>query len=117
MSDRTAEKVTASTRSGDITVNKAADINAKTHSGSVYLDAADVVEAHTMIGQIDILGFCGTANLSTMSGRIRVHATAGGLVDARTMTGDIQVTATREALKAGLDVWPHTMSGRVSAPR
>lgn len=111
-----AEKVTASTQSGNVTVNKAADISAKTMAGGVYLNITDVVDAHTMAGSIDIRDFAGTARLKTMSGSIRVHATAGGDIDANTMSGSIDVTATQAALDDNLDVRPRSMSGQINVP-
>ena len=111
-----AEKVTASTQSGDVTVNKAADISAKTQSGDVHLNITDVVDANTMSGDIHIRDFGGTARLKTMSGDIRVHATAGGDIDASTMSGDVDVTATQAALDENLDVRPRSMSGRINIP-
>ncbi|MEV7595506.1 DUF4097 family beta strand repeat-containing protein [Streptomyces sp. NPDC089922] len=111
-----AEKVTASTQSGSVTVTKAANINARTMSGAVQLNMTDVVDAHTMSGAIDIRDFGGTARLKTMSGAIRVHATAGGDIDANSMSGSIDVTATQAALDELLDVRPRSMSGRISVP-
>lgn len=111
-----AEKVTVSTQSGDVTVNKAADIGAKTQSGDVHLNLTDVVEVDTMSGDITIRDFGGTARLKTMSGDIRVHATAGGDIDANTMSGDVDVTATQAAMEDSLDVRPRSMSGRINVP-
>ncbi|MFE6691938.1 DUF4097 family beta strand repeat-containing protein [Streptomyces sp. NPDC057743] len=111
-----AEKVTASTQSGDVTVNKAADISAKTQSGDVNLNLTDVVDANTMSGDIRIRDFGGTARLKSMSGDIRVHATAGGDIDAHTMSGDVDVTATEAAMDERLDVRPRSMSGRINVP-
>ncbi|OYP10049.1 hypothetical protein CFC35_41780 [Streptomyces sp. FBKL.4005] len=111
-----AEKVTASTQSGDVTVETSADISARTQSGDVKLNRTDVVDANTMSGDIQIRDFGGTARLKTMSGDIRVHATAGGDIDAHTMSGDIDVTATQAALDDHLDVRPSSMSGRINVP-
>ncbi|MFC7987259.1 DUF4097 family beta strand repeat-containing protein [Streptomyces sp. NPDC057336] len=111
-----AEKVTASTQSGDITVEKSADINAETQSGDVKLNRTDVADANTMSGDIQIRDFGGTARLKSMSGDIRVHATAGGDIDAYTMSGDVEVTATEAALNEHLDVRPRSMSGRINVP-
>ncbi|MFI9005510.1 DUF4097 family beta strand repeat-containing protein [Streptomyces sp. NPDC053541] len=110
-------KVTASTQSGDVVVAQAAHIDAKTQSGDVRLGRTDVVEGSTMSGDIRIDDFGGTARLNTMSGAIRVHATAGGDLSARTMSGDIHVTATEAALDDDLDVRANSMSGNVTTPR
>lgn len=111
-----AEKVTASTQSGNVMVHKAADISAETQSGNVTLTRTDVVDARTMSGNIHIRDFGGTARLKTMSGDIRVHATAGGDIDAHTMSGDVDVTATQAALDDHLDVRPRSMSGQINVP-
>ncbi|MER8039389.1 DUF4097 family beta strand repeat-containing protein [Streptomyces hydrogenans] len=110
-------KVTASTQSGDVVIAQAAHIDAKTQSGDVRLGRTDVVEGSTMNGDICIDDFGGTARLNTMSGDIRVHATAGGDISARTMSGDIHVTATEAALDGDLDVHANSMSGDVTTPR
>lgn len=110
-------KVAAHTQSGDVRVEKAAFIDAKTQSGGIRLGSTDVVEGNTMSGDIAIADFGGSARLKTMSGDIRVHATAGGDLSARTMSGDITVTATENALADDLDVITSTMSGRVRAPQ
>lgn len=110
-------KVVASTQSGDVRVERAAYIDAKTQSGDIRLGRTDVVEGNTMSGDITIDDFGGSARLKTMSGDIRVHATAGGDISANTMSGDIDVTATENALADDLDVLTSTMSGRVRAPQ
>lgn len=108
--------VSANTQSGGVTVEQAADITAKTMSGSVRLVRTDMVNANTMSGSVSIADFGGTARIKTMSGSVRVHATAGGDIDANTMSGSITVTATDSALADDLDVRPHSMSGRISVP-
>ncbi|WP_327223027.1 DUF4097 domain-containing protein [Streptomyces platensis] len=109
-------KVNANTQSGSVVVEQAADITAKTMSGSIRLGRTDVVNANTMSGSVQIADFGGTARIKTMSGSVRVHATAGGDIDANTMSGSITVTATDTALAEDLDVRPHSMSGRISVP-
>ncbi|MEV7466151.1 DUF4097 family beta strand repeat-containing protein [Streptomyces kronopolitis] len=108
--------ITADTQSGAVTVEQAADITAKTMSGSVRLGRTDFVNAKTMSGSVQIADFGGTARIKTMSGSVRVHATAGGDVDVNTMSGSITVTATDAALADDLDVRPRSMSGRISVP-
>ncbi|MFF4249491.1 DUF4097 family beta strand repeat-containing protein [Streptomyces sp. NPDC001822] len=109
-------RVDAKTQSGSVTVEQAAQINAKTQSGSIRLGRTDVVTAKTMSGSIGIQDFGGTAEADSMSGSIRIHATAGGDVRAKTMSGSIHVTATESALADDLDVHAKSMSGRVSIP-
>ncbi|WP_374778714.1 DUF4097 domain-containing protein (plasmid) [Streptomyces sp. NBC_01310] len=112
-----ASQVVASTQSGDVRVEGAANIAVKTKSGDIRLGRTDVVEADTMSGDITISDFGGSARLKTMSGDVRVHATAGGDLSATTMSGDIDVTATQAALGDDLDVITSSMSGRVRAPQ
>ncbi|KEF04888.1 MULTISPECIES: DUF4097 family beta strand repeat-containing protein [Streptomyces] len=92
-------------------------IIAKTQSGGIRLGRTDVVEASTMSGDIHVRDFGGTAQLNSMSGDIRVHASAGGDLTAKTMTGDITVTATDSALDDDLDVRATSMTGDVRTPR
>ncbi|MDX2623836.1 hypothetical protein PV356_30735 [Streptomyces sp. WI03-5b] len=110
-------RVDAKTQSGSVTVEQAAHINATTQSGSIHLGRTDVVTAKTMSGSIEIQDFGGTATADSMSGSIRIHATAGGDIHAKTMSGAIDVTATQAALADDLDVRASSMSGRVSTPQ
>lgn len=110
------EAVRAVTQSGDVHIERAADITVSTQSGDVDLDTTDVAEVNTMSGDITIADFGGTARLKTMSGDVRVHATTGGAITATTMSGDITVTATHAATGDDLDVQAHTMSGRLRTP-
>lgn len=112
-----AAQVIASTKSGDVQVEGAANIAVKTKSGAIRLGRTDVVEADTASGDITIVDFGGSARLKTMSGDVRVHATAGGDLSATTMSGDIDVTATQAALNDDLDVITCSMSGSVRAPQ
>ncbi|WP_031099048.1 DUF4097 family beta strand repeat-containing protein [Streptomyces sp. NRRL S-15] len=110
-------RVEAKTQSGSITVEQAANIDAQSQSGSIRLGRTDVVTAKTMSGSISIQDFGGTAKADSMSGSIRIHATAGGDIHAKTMSGSINVTATESALADDLDVRASSMSGRVSTPQ
>lgn len=112
-----SERFTASTQSGDIDVHNAPHIIAKTQSGDIRLGRTDVTEASTMSGDLHLRDFGGTAQLSSMSGDIRVHASAGGDLTVKTMTGDVTVTATDSALNDDLDVRATSMTGDVRTPR
>ncbi|MFK8851779.1 DUF4097 family beta strand repeat-containing protein [Streptomyces sp. Ac-502] len=112
-----SERVTANTQSGDIDVQTSPNIIAKTQSGDIRLGRTDVTEASTMSGDIHLRDFGGTAQLTSMSGDIRVHASAGGDLTATTMSGDITVTATDSAVDDDLDVRAHSMTGDVRTPR
>lgn len=98
-------------------MHNAPHIIATTQSGDIRLGRTDVTEASTMSGDIHLRDFGGTAQLSSMSGDIRVHASAGGDLTAKTMTGDVTVTATGSALDDDLDVRAHSMTGDVRIPR
>ncbi|MGW7463829.1 DUF4097 family beta strand repeat-containing protein [Streptomyces xantholiticus] len=109
--------VTARTQAGDIEVENSPDIIVETQSGDLRLGRTDLVQARTMFGDITISDFGGTAQLKSMFGGIRVHATAGGDITARTMSGDVDVTATEKAVTDGLDVRAASMSGTVHIPQ
>ncbi|WP_329595886.1 DUF4097 domain-containing protein (plasmid) [Streptomyces sp. NBC_01362] len=111
------KQFTAGTQSGDIDAENFPYIIAKTQSGDIRLGRTDVVEAKTMSGDVTIRDFGGTAQLNSMSGDIRVHATAGGDITAKTMSGDITVTATEQAVNDDLDVRANSMSGDVRIPQ
>ncbi|MFB1044401.1 DUF4097 family beta strand repeat-containing protein [Streptomyces chrestomyceticus] len=112
-----SERFTATTQSGDIDVQTSPNIIATTQSGDIRLGRTDVTEASTMSGDIHLRDFGGTAQLSSMSGSIRVHASVGGDLTAKTMTGDVTVTATASAVDDDLDVRAHSMTGDVHTPR
>ncbi|MFH9425480.1 DUF4097 family beta strand repeat-containing protein [Streptomyces sp. NPDC017529] len=112
-----SERFTANTQSGDIDVQTSPNIIAKTQSGDIRLGRTDVTEASTMSGDIHLRDFGGTAQLNSMSGDIRVHASAGGDLTAKTMSGDVTVTATDSAVDDDLDVRAHSMTGDVRIPR
>lgn len=105
------------TQSGFMDVELAETVRAKTMSGRVEIDAAAQVDAETMSGRIAARAVNGDAKLNTMSGRIEAHAVGGGYIGANTMSGRIEITATQQAIAAGLRVHADSMSGRVSIPR
>ncbi|OIJ95420.1 DUF4097 family beta strand repeat-containing protein [Streptomyces colonosanans] len=111
------ERFAAGTQSGDIDAENSPNISVKTQSGDVRLGRTDIVEAKTMSGDITIRDFGGTARLNTMSGDVRVHATAGGDITAKTMSGDVTVSATEQAINDDLDVRANSMSGSVRLPQ
>ncbi|MGW7460999.1 DUF4097 family beta strand repeat-containing protein [Streptomyces sp. NPDC054797] len=111
------EQVTASTQSGAIDVENSPNIHVQTASGAIRLGRTDVAEATTMSGAIRIDDFGGTGQLNSMSGSIRVHATAGGNITAKTMSGSVTVTATEQAQADNLDVNANSMTGAVRIPQ
>jgi hypothetical protein len=111
------ERITATTQSGDVVVDNAPHMVIRTQSGDIRLGRTDLVEAHTQSGDITIRDFGGSAQLNSMSGDIRVHATAGGDLTAQTMSGDITVTATTQAAGDDLNVNATSMSGDVRTPQ
>ncbi|MEF3117589.1 DUF4097 family beta strand repeat-containing protein [Streptomyces chrestomyceticus] len=112
-----SERFTANTQSGDIDVQTSPHVIAKIQSGDIRLGRTDVAEASTMSGDIHLRDFGGTAQLTSMSGDIRVHASAGDDLSAETMSGDVTVTATASAVDDDLDVRAHSMTGEVRIPR
>ncbi|MFB7900009.1 DUF4097 family beta strand repeat-containing protein [Streptomyces xiamenensis] len=114
--DGAVVSVGAATVSGGIRIGLAEEIAATTVSGDIELGRTDMVEASTTSGDITIRDFGGTARLKAVSGDITVHAAAGGNVHAATVSGDIRVTATQEALDDDLDVRTNSVSGDITVP-
>ncbi|MFG2002121.1 DUF4097 family beta strand repeat-containing protein [Spirillospora sp. NPDC048911] len=107
----------ADTVSGDIAaviVDGAAIV--RSVSGDVHLARADDVTATTTSGDITVGDFAGRAEVSTVSGDVRVRAAEGGTISARSVSGDVTVTATGTALAEGLTVNATSRTGRVSTP-
>ncbi|MFG1854065.1 DUF4097 family beta strand repeat-containing protein [Actinomadura geliboluensis] len=107
----------ARTTSGDITaavVDGAAVL--RSISGDVYLGRADDITAATTSGDVTVNDFAGRADLQSVAGDLRVRATEGGTLTARTVSGDITVTATDTALTEGLTVNATSRAGRVTTP-
>ncbi|WP_424864064.1 DUF4097 family beta strand repeat-containing protein [Streptomyces sp. MMS24-I29] len=118
IAEGTLATVSASTQSGTVRAcGQTEQFTASTQSGDIRLGRTDVVEAKTMSGDVTIRDFGGTAQLNSMSGDIRVHATAGGDITAKTMSGDVTVTATEQAVNDDLDVRANSMSGDVRIPQ
>ncbi|MEU9872213.1 DUF4097 family beta strand repeat-containing protein [Actinomadura sp. NPDC048021] len=107
----------ATTTSGDI---RAAVVDgaavARSVSGDVYLGRADDVTASTTSGDVTVNDFAGRAEVATVSGDVRVRAAEGGAVTARSVSGDVTVTATGTALAEGLAVSATSRAGRVTTP-
>lgn len=110
-------QVSATTHAGTVRIAHAEDITARTQTGDVRLEHTDMVQVKTQTGNVTIADFGGTAQIKTQTGDIRIHATAGGDITARSQIGDIDVTATDAALNDDLDVRPSTMTGRIRTPR
>lgn len=110
-------QVTADTQSGNVEVYQADVLRARTMSGRVEIGRVADTDVSTMSGRINVSGVFGTAKLHTMSGSISALGMAGGRIDADTMSGRIDITATSRAIEQGLRVHARSMSGRVSIPR
>ena len=103
-------RVDAKTVSGRLDVAEAAIAQLASMSGGVRVRACPDVHAETMSGSVVVQELAGRAIVSTMSGDVRIHAVADSTVSARTMSGDIDLTA-----PAGVEIGTETrtMSGRV----
>ena len=107
----------AKTTSGDVSaavVDGAAA--AASVSGDLYFGRADDVYASTTSGDITVNDFAGRAEVATVSGDVRVRAAEGGAITARSVSGDVTVTATGVALAEGLTVDAASRIGRVTTP-
>ncbi|MUN35482.1 DUF4097 family beta strand repeat-containing protein [Actinomadura litoris] len=107
----------AKTTSGDVSaavVDGAAVV--RSVSGDVHLGRADDVYAATTSGDVTVTDFAGRAEVSTVSGDIRIRATAGAAIAARSVSGDVTVTANGTALAEGLAVNATSRTGRVTTP-
>ncbi|MGW4651336.1 DUF4097 family beta strand repeat-containing protein [Kitasatospora sp. NPDC004289] len=111
------DRVRAETQSGDVEIGTATTATVRTQSGDVRLERVNAAEAHTMSGDVRAEWTGTRASLATMSGDIRAHAGAVGQVSATSMSGDVTVTASPEALAGGVAVHATSMSGRVRTPQ
>ncbi|TDC78659.1 DUF4097 family beta strand repeat-containing protein, partial [Actinomadura sp. 7K507] len=120
--------------SGDLTAGGVGALRAKTTSGAVsaavvdgaaaaasvsgdlYFGRADDVTASTTSGDVTVNDFAGRAEVATVSGDVRVRAAEGGTITARSVSGDVTVTATGTALAEGLTVDATSRVGRVITP-
>ncbi|MYW70507.1 DUF4097 family beta strand repeat protein [Streptomyces sp. SID8379] len=109
--------VSADTQSGRVEVERAQNLRASTMSGAVSIGAAVFARAKTMSGAIHVSALVRDGYLDTMSGRIQANAVGGGLIQAHTMSGAVDVTATPQAIQQGFTVRASSMSGHVSTPR
>ncbi|MGI5322051.1 DUF4097 family beta strand repeat-containing protein [Actinomadura nitritigenes] len=107
----------AKTTSGDVHATVVDGIAAATSvSGDIYLGRADDVTASTTSGDVTVNDFAGRAALASVSGDVRVRAAEGGTITARSVSGDVTVTATGTALAEGLTVNATSRAGRVTTP-
>ncbi|TDB76060.1 hypothetical protein E1264_39040 [Actinomadura sp. KC216] len=107
----------AKTTSGDVhaaVVDGAASVASV--SGDVYLGRGDDVTASTTSGDVTVNDFAGRAEVASVSGDVRVRAAEGGAITARSVSGNVTVTATGTALAEGLTVNATSRTGRVTTP-
>ncbi|CNF01977.1 Uncharacterised protein [Mycobacterium tuberculosis] len=107
----------AKTTSGDVHAAVVDGIAAVASvSGDIYLGRADDVAASTTSGDVTVNDFAGRAEVASVSGDVRVRAAEGGIITARSVSGDVTVTATGTALAEGLTVNATSRAGRVTTP-
>lgn len=100
-------RVAATTESGRIDIEEAAEVDARTSSARVTVGrVSGSCRARSQSGRVEI-GVCGSADVATVSGRITV-AQASGPVVAHCVSGRIDVT-----MDVAADVEAETVSGRV----
>ncbi|CNE52480.1 Uncharacterised protein [Mycobacterium tuberculosis] len=85
-------------------------------SGDIYLGRTDDVTASTTSGDVTVNDFAGRAEVASVSGDVRVRAAEGGAITARSVSGNVTVTATGAALAEGLTVNATSQTGRVTTP-
>ncbi|MEV6607455.1 DUF4097 family beta strand repeat-containing protein [Kutzneria sp. NPDC051319] len=105
----------ASTTSGGVGAVSVTTGSVKTMSGDVAADYIQTMRAQTMSGDVTLIPAAPghRAEISTMSGDVRVTAHHDGHVDASTMSGDITVLA---AQSRTVTTNTRSMSGRVRVP-
>jgi putative adhesin len=111
------DTITTRTVSGDVRVDATHTLTATTTSGHVTAAAVDTTATvKTVSGGIDITAFAGTATLNTVSGSIQLGARHAAGITARSVSGNVAVTATDRAIAAGVSVQANSVSGRVTTP-
>lgn len=113
------QDVDVSTVGGDIRV-AAVDGTARLRStsGDVRVErTGSATHIKTISGDVQLDDFGGSADLASTSGDITVHATEGGTVTAKSVSGDVRVSGSQQAQAAGLAVAANSTSGRTSVPQ
>ncbi|WP_433328229.1 DUF4097 family beta strand repeat-containing protein [Spirillospora sp. CA-294931] len=123
------------TVSGDVAVDSTLHLDAKSTSGDVFAEVTAVAVVHTVSGSVQLnrseearitsmngsvrLPNCwGSVNLHSKSGDIGVHVTDIAEIRARSMSGDITITADAAMLRwNAVSVDAESKSGRVTTPR
>jgi hypothetical protein len=103
-------RVEAETVSGDLDVASAITVQARSTSGDVHIGACPAVSARTVSGDVVVRELNGTAAVKTVSGDVQVHAVADSIVTARSVSGDVDLTAPKGV---DIDADTSTVSGRV----
>lgn len=109
--------IIAKTVSGDVHVDAAHTLTATTTSGDVTAGTVDTTATiKTVSGDIELTAFAGNATLGSVSGDIQINARHAAGITARSVSGNVRVTATDRALTAGVSVQANSVSGRVTTP-
>jgi hypothetical protein len=107
----------AKTTSGDVHATVVDGIAAAASvSGDIYFGRADDVTASTTSGDVTVNDFAGRGEMASVSGDVRVRAAEGGTITARSVSGNVTVTATSTAQAEGLTVDATSRTGRVTTP-
>jgi DUF4097 and DUF4098 domain-containing protein YvlB len=110
--------ITVKTVSGDVLGDTAATLTAETTSGDVRLQrVTESATATTVSGDILLGAAARTVLASSVSGDIYVNAVDAAQISARSVSGDVRVTASTEAVAAGVTVQASSVSGMVARPR
>ncbi|MBP2321488.1 hypothetical protein JOF56_001873 [Kibdelosporangium banguiense] len=97
--------------SGDLTVESARVLDAESTSGDISLDCGTHVTAKTVSGDVRVSGLAGRAQVTSVSGDVRVHAVTNSIAAGQTVSGDVRFTATPGVM---LDSVGRSVSGRVT---
>jgi hypothetical protein len=111
------DTVMAHTVSADVRADACHQLVAFTTSGDVSAAVVDTAATiQTVSGDIRLAEFAGRADLSSTSGDITVRACHAADGSARSVSGDVRVTATGRALVAGVSIQARSVSGVVATP-
>ncbi|MGW6283189.1 hypothetical protein [Kribbella sp. NPDC055071] len=112
----TATEVRANTGRGDIRIGQADTVVAKSDFGAVEVGSTKDATVRSRNGDVVITDLRGSASATSGVGDVSVHANEGGKVTAGSVTGEVRVTASDQAVASGLTVNAEGPPGRVHIP-
>lgn len=103
--------VDVETTNGNVACIDATTVRVKTTSGDVHTARTAEVSVRTVSGYVICRELAGSAQIKTVSGDITVDAATASTVRARSVSGDIALTA---PAGVGIDATTRTVSGTVT---